>query len=214
MGGLQAADAFLRTWVPRITASPAYKANGLLAVLFDEAEVTDSSLCCNEPRFASAPPGAAPTGGGRMGAVLLSRFIAPGTVDSTAVNHFSMLRSLEDLFKLGHLGFAARPGLATLGARTFTCYRPAAVARHGRLGRGTAIRRISIRGRTLTVVTWHDGRMSVLLKRAGKRRFAALGHARSVAQCQPATVSLPAGHGRIALSVRVGRGIELRAFSY
>ena len=30
-------DAFLQTWVPRITSSPAFKQNGLLEITFDEA---------------------------------------------------------------------------------------------------------------------------------------------------------------------------------
>ena len=37
-GGLAAADAFLRKWVPVITSSPAYQQDGLLIITFDEAE--------------------------------------------------------------------------------------------------------------------------------------------------------------------------------
>ncbi len=36
-GGLTSADGFLQTWVPRILASPAYRADGLLIVTFDES---------------------------------------------------------------------------------------------------------------------------------------------------------------------------------
>src|SRR5919201_111237 len=46
------ADAFLREWVPRILASPAYRANGLLIVTFDEAETgDDATACCNQQQF-------------------------------------------------------------------------------------------------------------------------------------------------------------------
>ena len=38
-GGLESADAFLATWVPKILASPAYKAGGMLVITFDEAEI-------------------------------------------------------------------------------------------------------------------------------------------------------------------------------
>src|SRR5262249_29929993 len=36
-GGLVSADAFLKTWVPKILASPAYKAGGMLIITIDEA---------------------------------------------------------------------------------------------------------------------------------------------------------------------------------
>ena len=80
-GGLPAADAFLKTWVPRITASQAFKEDGLLMVIFDEATGGDSSSCCGEiPGPAAPQPGGTGPGGGRTGAVMLSPCIAPGTV--------------------------------------------------------------------------------------------------------------------------------------
>ena len=45
-GGLISADAFLRVWVPRILASPAFRQDGLLVTIFDEG--TDAQACCNE----------------------------------------------------------------------------------------------------------------------------------------------------------------------
>jgi hypothetical protein len=36
-GGLTTADAFLKTWVPKILASAAYKQDGLLIINFDES---------------------------------------------------------------------------------------------------------------------------------------------------------------------------------
>jgi hypothetical protein len=47
-------------------------------------------------------------GGDRVGALLLSPFIKPGSSSSIPYNHYSMLRSLEDIFRVrGHLGYAA-----------------------------------------------------------------------------------------------------------
>ena len=89
-GGLPAADAFLKSWVPRITASPAFRRDGLLAILFDGAE-DDSSACCSEQPGPNTPaPGgqSGGPGGGRTGAVLLSRFNRPGTVTGEACNHY------------------------------------------------------------------------------------------------------------------------------
>jgi hypothetical protein len=121
-GGLPAADAFLRTWVPRITGSAAYRRDGLLAVIFDEA-ASDSSACCGEqsgPNTPAAGGQSGGAGGGRTGAVMLSPFIAPGTVTTQDYNHYSLLRSVEDFFGLGHLGYAAATGLRPLGSDVFT----------------------------------------------------------------------------------------------
>lgn len=121
-GGLPAADAFLKQWVPRITASPAYKRDGLLVIAFDEAS-GDSSACCNEQSGPNTPaPGgqSGGPGGGRTGAVLLSPFIRPGTVSTENYNHYSLLRSVEDAFGLAHLGYAAADGLRPFGADIFT----------------------------------------------------------------------------------------------
>lgn len=116
-GGLPAIDEFLRMWAPRILASPSFK-DGLLIVTFDEAGASDARACCNEqPGPNAARPGVIGPGGGRIGAVLVSPFIKPGTVSSVPYNHYSMLRSVEDLFGLTpHLGFAAQEGLRTFGS--------------------------------------------------------------------------------------------------
>jgi hypothetical protein len=107
-GGLVSADRFLENWVPRITGSPAYRDGGLLMVIFDEAG-SDASACCGEKQGPNTPNNGGPepgAGGGRTGAVLLSNYIKPGTVTKQQYNHYSMLRSVEDIFGLGHLGFA------------------------------------------------------------------------------------------------------------
>jgi hypothetical protein len=47
-------------------------------------------------------------GGDRVGAVLLSPFVKPGSISEVPYNHYSLLKSLEDIFRLdGHLGYAA-----------------------------------------------------------------------------------------------------------
>jgi phosphatidylinositol-3-phosphatase len=55
-------------------------------------------------------PGA--SGGGRVGLLLLSPLVQAGATNATdSYNHFSLLRSIEDLFGLDHLGYAADPAL-------------------------------------------------------------------------------------------------------
>jgi phosphatidylinositol-3-phosphatase len=120
-GGLVSADAWLRRWVPRILGSAAFRHDGMLVVTFDEAE-NDASACCDEPVGPNTPNngGAEPgRGGGRIGAVVVSPFVEPGSVNSTPYNHYALLRTIEDLFGLDHLGFAARPGLRAFGADVF-----------------------------------------------------------------------------------------------
>jgi hypothetical protein len=109
-GGLTSAGAFLQQWVPRITSSPAFAEGGLLVITFDEADDADSTACCGEqpgPNVAAA--GVDGPGGGRTGAVLLSTAVTAGSVDDTPYNHYSFLRTVEDIFGLDHLGFAAAP---------------------------------------------------------------------------------------------------------
>jgi hypothetical protein len=119
-GGFDGINNFLSAVVPQILASPGYKDDGLLVVTFDESASDDTSCCgetaSNTPNAAGPSPG---SGGGKVGAVLVSPFIKPGTVDDTPYNHYSALRTYEDIFGLGHLGYAGVDGLAPIGDKTF-----------------------------------------------------------------------------------------------
>ena len=126
---LAGADQFLKAVVPAITASPAYRKDGLIVILFDEG--SSDLACCGEKKAPNLDgnndngypvPGPVADGGGQTGAILLSPFISGGSVDATnAFNHYSYLRSMEDLFGItgggadghGHLGYAGQPGLVT-----------------------------------------------------------------------------------------------------
>jgi hypothetical protein len=119
--GLPAADGFLRQVVPKILASKGYKEGGLLVITVDEApssgELADSSSCCGQPHFPvpSTPAGGgAAAGGGQVGAVLLSRFAKAGSTSQEPYNHFSLLRTIEDLFGLPHLGYAGAAKVSAL----------------------------------------------------------------------------------------------------
>ncbi|WP_035791504.1 alkaline phosphatase family protein [Kitasatospora mediocidica] len=108
-GGLASADAWLSTWVPRIMASPAYRQDGLVIITFDESDnpAADSTACCGEQAGPNAAlPGILGPGGGRVGALLLSPRVAPGSSDAAGYNHYSLLRTIEDDFGLAPLGFA------------------------------------------------------------------------------------------------------------
>ncbi|MCW2939189.1 MAG: hypothetical protein JWN00_2174 [Actinomycetia bacterium] len=86
--------------------------------------------CCNElpgpnttqPGFQAFGQDTTP-GGGVTGAVFISRFIQPGSITDQPYNHYSWLRSMEDLYGVntggtdghGHLGYAAAYGLRPFG---------------------------------------------------------------------------------------------------
>jgi hypothetical protein len=155
IGGLVSADLWLKHWMPMIFASPAYRTGKLLVVLtFDESGFNDSRACeqlnqadCHSPTGPNiSNPGFSPilgmfkaqvpptalydyAGGGQVGAVLFNRdLIEPGSVNTVgSYNHFSALRSYEDLLGLtdggddghGHLGYAASAGLMPFGLDVF-----------------------------------------------------------------------------------------------
>jgi hypothetical protein len=120
-GGLESANLFLKHWVPIIMRSPAFRDDGLLIITFDEALSLDRTSCCGQvpgPNARVAADGL--FGGGRIGAVLLSRFITPGTVSDVPYNHYSLLRSIEDIFGVGHLGYAQQRTVTSFGDDVFS----------------------------------------------------------------------------------------------
>ena len=145
--GLAPADSLLKQVVPEITASKAYKESGLLVITVDEApssgEFADSSSCCGEPLFPNAPAKTitgAPRGGGAVGALLLSPYVKGATTSQEPFSHFSLLRTIEDLFGLGHLGLPRRCRPSSRSNRR--CSPPArAESARGRRGRRAARRR-------------------------------------------------------------------------
>jgi hypothetical protein len=117
-GGLVTADRWLRVWVPRIISSPAFRRDGVLIITFDESEgpQSDSDACCGEGPGPNSPlPGITGLGGGRVGALVISPFVRGGTWSTTHYNHYSLLASIEELFGLPKLGYAAQPGLNRFG---------------------------------------------------------------------------------------------------
>lgn len=124
-GGAAGMDGFLQKWVPAITSSPAFGKDGLLIITFAQSDGLTADgygACCGEKPLASNPlePGFRGPGGGRVGAVALSPFIRPGTVSSIPYNHYALLRTVEDIFGIGHLGYAGEPGLRSFGSDVFS----------------------------------------------------------------------------------------------
>ena len=82
-------DDFLARETPKIAASPTFGADGLIVVVWDEG----------------ADPPLAPL---HVGAALDGPLVRPG-VDTHPLTHYSLLRTLEDGFRITHhLAHAAR----------------------------------------------------------------------------------------------------------
>ena len=138
---------------------------GPLSSITLSAEGDPSDLAAGQtpdPLFNATLP---TTGGGDTGSVLISPFIKPGTSTDTYYNHYSWLRTMEDIFGVaqgndhtpltagtvsggldgqGHLGYAAQLGLGDFGR----CVRPPVGLRASRAGmsllyRGTVLGRVS-----------------------------------------------------------------------
>jgi phospholipase C len=128
-GGAVEAQRFLRTWVPRIVHSAAFRADGLLIITFDESGGLNgaaSASCCGEQPLSGAryAPGLSGPGGGRIGAVVLSPFVKPGTVSDEPYNHYALLATIEALFGLPRLGYAGEPSLKIFGPDVFSATAP------------------------------------------------------------------------------------------
>lgn len=150
--GLAAAGPWVTAVVDQITATQAYKDGGLIIVTGDEAPqtgpLTDARGCrCTlnadgagpfwpnsaDPGLPVPPPDplAAPTrttrpprGGGRVGALLLSPFVSPGRTIPQSYDAVSLLKTVEDLFGLPHVGAATDPAHRPLGPKAFAGYTP------------------------------------------------------------------------------------------
>ena len=222
-GGLVSADAFLAQWVPQILASPAYAEGGMVAIVFDES-ASGAEACCGEVSANTPNAGATSMGpgGGRVGAVILSQYVRPGTVNSTPYNHYSLLRTEEDLFGVGHLGYAGRSDLRPFGADVFNYSPVAAAAPTGpqgrlqpggctstrvgasRVSRGSLLDTVAVtryRGRSvLQLVTAHALRLHVT-ERSGRRTRRL--RARRLRACRVYGIVLPRPHGRVTVTATV-----------
>ncbi len=135
--GPAATESFLEEVVPKIVNSKAYAEGGLLLITSAQAPqanttgaVPDTSSCCANPSFPNLAPLPAETpnsegikkagGGGKVGLLLLSSFVKPGTRNETTfANDFTLLLTIEELFELEKLGYANEPALLPFDTEVF-----------------------------------------------------------------------------------------------
>jgi hypothetical protein len=139
-GELAAMRTFLSKWICRIRESTAYRKDGIIIITFDEAKIhrrrllsplfeaedhsddigkdgkdVSESACCSEGRAPSGKDrGLEGSGGGQVGAIVLSQWVKSGSTNYRKYNHYSLLRSIEKIFHTrGYLGFASNEDLVT-----------------------------------------------------------------------------------------------------
>jgi hypothetical protein len=93
--GIAAEDAYLKTWVPKILASSAYRHNGVLVIAFTGTKSVGHPV--------------------RTGALVISRYTARKKPISKAYDPYSLLRSIEDM--LGDDALARAAGAASFAKR-------------------------------------------------------------------------------------------------
>jgi hypothetical protein len=232
-GGLKSVDDFLKTWVPRIQASQAYAEGGLIVITWDEGNSPrpqSSAACCSQPTGPNTPsPGIAGPGGGRTGTVMLSQYVAGGSVNDTPYNHYSLLRSIEDLFGLGHLGYAGMAGLKPFGGDVYGAADTLDLSRPGSSSAPCTFRPLRARGRKLLPGALITGlkverrsaaQVSLRVTTARRARLYARvpGRKRALQQlskrCGSVLFALPRSHGRVLLSASVKSGTERRTIVY
>jgi hypothetical protein len=97
-------DAFLRDLVGKITSSPSWNGNSVIFVTWDESDFTgsgpfgfgDTSGCCD-----------ANPGGGHVATIVISHSDHRARTSDVPYNHYSILATIEDGWRLGHLGNTA-----------------------------------------------------------------------------------------------------------
>ena len=106
-GGVKEADSFARRTVPRILADKSFREGGLLVLTFDEGGVVDDDT-----------PLSAQSGGldfgGHIFTLLVSPNVTPGAKLADPYNHYSLLKTVEDVFCLPYLGGAANASVRSM----------------------------------------------------------------------------------------------------
>ena len=85
-------DVWLRNWVPRILASPAWQDGGVLFITWDEGS-TDAGCCTH-------------AAGGKVDTLVVSPLARSGFTSLVPYDHYSLLRTIEEAWGLPLLGHA------------------------------------------------------------------------------------------------------------
>jgi phosphatidylinositol-3-phosphatase len=98
---VSASDIWLARWLPRLVSSLDYTTgNTMIIITWDEGESSDFAAGedCTTALSASSC---------HVPAIVISPYVVPGTTSATALTHYSLLKSTEQLLGLPLLGHAA-----------------------------------------------------------------------------------------------------------
>jgi phospholipase C len=115
-------DTFLKDTVGAIMASSAWNGNSVIFIQWDESDFTgggpigfgDTSGCCDSPFLKGAL-----NGGGHVVSLVISHSNHSAVTSGTAYNHYSVLRTIQEGWKLGCLAFTCdTANVPAMGALT------------------------------------------------------------------------------------------------
>jgi len=122
--GVAPANAFLRRTVEAIRSSAAYKAGGAIIITSSQSapggENPDNSACCDDRPWYGKDTSA--SGGGRVGALLLSPLAKGGTVVDGRFDHYDLLRTIADGLGVRRPGLSAHPKVTGLPRSTWSAW--------------------------------------------------------------------------------------------
>jgi phospholipase C len=118
----QQGNDFLQQWVSAIMSSNAWNRNSVIFITWDEGGYSNiapygpesDAGCCDSPILPNPPvnpvdvsggdlTGGTVFGGAQVPMIVISGRINHHVTDATPYNHFSLLRTVEDIFHLGYL---------------------------------------------------------------------------------------------------------------
>jgi hypothetical protein len=93
-------DSWLQTWLPKITATPVYQSNDTaIVIVWDEGAFGSTGEDCHANTSDQSC---------HVAAIVVAPSVKPGTVVTTLLNHYSLLKTTEDLLGVPELGQAAK----------------------------------------------------------------------------------------------------------
>jgi phosphatidylinositol-3-phosphatase len=101
---LAQSDQWLAAQVPSILDSSAFRQGGVLFITFDEGADGSTAGCCHL------------AAGGQVFTLVASPLARPGAQISVPYDHYSLLRTIEDAWKLPYLGGAGDPATTNMAA--------------------------------------------------------------------------------------------------
>lgn len=93
-------DSWLASFLPKLLGAQAWRDGGLILITWDEG--SSDAGCCNAAH------------GGHVPLLVIAPGMRQGFRSNSPLDHYSVLRTIEDAWSLGHLGAAGSPATASL----------------------------------------------------------------------------------------------------